>query len=115
MGDKVSKKDEFKEFVRKNPRLITFVRNGDMTWQKFYEIYDLYGESKDAWKDYLEVAVSAAASTSFLDVLKNIDLDSVQNGVDSIQRVIGVIQEIGGKKEESTEYKPRPIYKSFDD
>ena len=112
----MAKKDEFKAFVRKNPRLINFVKNGNMTWQKFYEIYDIYGEDKDAWKDYLEVGAATAASTSFLEILKNIDLDSVQNGVNSIQRVIGVLQDIGSdKKEESSEYKPRPIYKSFDD
>ena len=111
----MSKKEEFKEFVRKNPRLITFVKNGDMTWQKFYEIYDIYGENKDVWKDYLEVATSAVAASSFLDIFKNIDLDTVQNGVNSIQRVIGVLQEMGGKSEEKSEYKPRPIYKSFDD
>lgn len=111
----MSKKDEFKEFVRKNPRLITFVKNGDMTWQKFYEIFDLYGDNKEAWKDYLEVAAVTATSTGFLDIFKNIDLDSVQNGVNSIQRVIGLIQDMGGKKETKEEYKPRPIYKSFDD
>ena len=111
----MSKKDEFKEFVRKNPRLITYVKNGDMTWQKFYEIYDIYGDNKDAWKDYLEVAATAVTSASFLNLFKNIDLDSVQNGVNSIQRIVGMLQEIGGKKEETTEYKPRPIYKSFDD
>ena len=112
----LAKKDEFKEFVRKNPKLINFVKNGNMTWQKFYEIYDLYGESKDAWKDYLEVASASVASASFLDIFKNIDLDSVQNGVSSIQRVIGVLQELSDKnKSESSEYKPRPIYKSFDD
>ena len=111
----MSKKDEFKEFVRKNPKLINFVRTGDMTWQKFYEIFDLYGEDKEAWKQYLEVATIGATSAGFLDIFKNIDLDSVQNGVNSIQRVIGVLQDIGGKKEDSKEYKPRPIYKSFDD
>ncbi len=111
----MSKKDEFKEFVRKNPRLITFVKNGEMTWQKFYEIYDLYGDNKDAWKDYLEVAAATATSASFLNIFKNIDLDSVQAGVNSLQRVIGMVQEIGAKKEETSEYKPRPIYKSFDD
>ncbi len=113
----MNKKDQFKEFVRKNPRLINFVKNGDMTWQKFYEIYDLYGEDKEVWKDYLTVATaSTVATTSFLDFFKNIDLDSVQNGVNSIQRVIGVLQEMGGKsKTETAEYKPRPIYKSFDD
>ena len=113
----LTKKDEFKEFVRKNPRLINFVKSGDMTWQKFYEIYDLYGDNKEAWKDYLEVATaSAVTSTTLIDFFKNIDLDSVQNGVNSIQRVIGVLQEMGGKsKSDTSEYKPRPIYKSFDD
>ena len=109
----LSKKDEFKDFVRKNPRLINFVKNGEMTWQKFYEIFDLYGDNKEVWKEYLEAATIGTA-TGFLNILKNIDLDSVQNGVNSIQRVIGVLQDIGSK-EETNEYKPRPIYKSFDD
>ena len=34
--------DNFKKFVKENPKLVNFVRNGDMTWQKFYELYDLY-------------------------------------------------------------------------
>ena len=38
--------DNFKSFVKKNPNLISYVRNGNMTWQKFYEIYDLYGEER---------------------------------------------------------------------
>ena len=113
---KLTKKDEFKEFVRKNPRLINYVKNGEMTWQKFYEIYDLYGDNNDVWKDYLEVASGTVAGAGFLNILKNIDLDSVQSGVNSIQRVIGVLQDIGeNKKVETEEYKPRPIYKSFDD
>ena len=45
------KKEEFKEFVKKNPKLITYVNNNEMTWQKFYEMYDLYGESNEVWKD----------------------------------------------------------------
>ena len=111
----MTKLEQFKTFVSKNPRLINYVKSGEMTWQKFYEIYDLYGENKEAWKDYLEVAASAATSAGLLNILKNIDLDSVQNGVNSIQRVVGLLQEMGSKKEESSEYKPRPIYKSFDD
>ena len=38
------KKDDFKNFVRTKPELIKYVKNGEMTWQKFYEIYDLYQE-----------------------------------------------------------------------
>ena len=112
---------EFKDFVKQHPKLITFVKKGDMSWQKFYEMYDLYGESNDVWKDYIAAGTTAAAATAsssgFLDFFKNIDLDGVQNGVNSIQRVIGVLQEISGKdtKEVAKDYKPRPVYKSFDD
>ena len=41
--------DNFKKFVKENPKLVNFVRNGDMTWQKFYELYDLYGPFHDIW------------------------------------------------------------------
>ncbi len=47
VGDVMASVDSFKGFVKKNPILITFVRNNEMTWQKFYEIYDLYGEDKN--------------------------------------------------------------------
>ena len=97
----MAKIDDFKLFVKNNPRLINHVKSGSMTWQKFYEMYDLYGESNDVWKDYIAAgttaAATAASSAGFLDFFKNIDLDGVQNGVNSIQRVIGVLQEISGK------------------
>ena len=68
----MANKEEFKEFVKKNPRLITFIKNGDMTWQKFYEIYDIYGDSSDAWKDYLvsneNVSKAAVATTGALGI-----------------------------------------------
>ena len=117
----MAKIDDFKSFVKNNPRLINHVKSGSMTWQKFYEMYDLYGESNDVWKDYIAAGTTAAAATAsssgFLDFFKNIDLDGVQNGVNSIQRVIGVLQEISGKdtKEVAKDYKQRPVYKSFDD
>lgn len=121
--------DEFKGFVRKNPRLIKYTKSGEMSWQKFYELYDLYGEDAETWKPYLENAEAkiAAASTAatgvtsiadFMGFLKNIDLDSVQNGVSSIQRVLSVVQDLAGKDdktEKKAEYKPRPLYKHFED
>ena len=51
----MDKKEEFKEFVKKNPRLLTFVKKGEMTWQKFYEMFDLYGENNSVWDDYLKI------------------------------------------------------------
>ena len=124
----MANKEDFKEFVKKNPRLITFIKNGDMTWQKFYEIYDIYGDSSDAWKDYLvsneNVSKAAVATTGALGIndifswIKNINLDSLQEGVNSLQRVIGVVKDLGNKDDTTVkkeEYKPRPIYKHFED
>ena len=50
-------KEKFKDFVKNNPILLKYVKENKMTWQQFYEIYDLYGEDKEAWKDYLNKEV----------------------------------------------------------
>jgi hypothetical protein len=41
----MAKIDNFKLFVKNNPNLITYVKNNTMSWQKFYELYDL-GKAK---------------------------------------------------------------------
>ena len=111
----MSKKEDFKEFVKKNPKLIKYVRNGESNWQKFYEIYDLYGEDDSAWKEYLGVATTVGALDA-LSWLKNINLDSVQSGITNIQKMLGMVQELTTKDEKpNQEYKPRPIYKHFED
>ena len=107
--DKIS---EFKEFVKENPNLVNYVKKDEMTWQKFYEIYDIYGPDNSIWDNYkLEKTVGF---TDLISWIKNIDLDSIKENVDNIQRVIGVLQDLGGKSSVS-EYKPRPIYKHFED
>ncbi len=117
----MNKKDEFKEFVKKNPSLIKHIKTGDMSWQKYYEIYDLYGEDENAWKDYIkkeevvDTVATASATAGFLSWLKTLDLDSIQNGVQSVQRVLSVLGDFGAKDTKKEEYKPRPMYKHFED
>lgn len=121
-------KIEFKEFVKKNPRLIKFVKNDEMSWQKFYEMYELYGEDENAWKEYLsenkkeEVKKEVATSVGIGEVvnwMKNINLDGLQEGINNVQRVLGVFQDFTKKDTSNTksnnEYKPRPLYKHFED
>ena len=110
-------KDGFKEFVRKNPKLVSYVKSGESNWQKFYEIYDLYGEDSEAWKDYLGVTTVAATTLDIMSWLKNLNLDSLQSGVNNLQRVLGVVQDLSVKDDNKPkeEYKPRPIYKHFED
>ncbi len=111
----MSKLDDFKLFVKENPNLIKYIQNNEMTWQKFYEIYDIYGPDNNVWNDYLKE--EKENKTSLNDVFKffkNVDLDSFQEGVSNIQRVVEMLGElslVNNKKE----YKPRPLYKHFDD
>lgn len=121
----MDKKEEFKVFVKENPQLLKYVKKGEMTWQKFYEMYDMYGKDNKVWDDYLKVGVTTAATTaslfSFNEIMnwvKNINLDSVQTGIGNLQRVIGMVQDLTNKEDSSIkkeEYKPRPLYKHFDD
>lgn len=117
----MTKREEFKEFVKKNPKLVKYVKDGSSSWQKFYEIYDLYGEDENAWKDYLQVATATTAASfgiaDFMSWFKNMDLDTFQNGISNLQRVLGVVQDLSGKDEKkpTEEYKPRPMYKHFED
>lgn len=105
-------KEEFKKFVKSNPSLVKYVRDGKKTWQDFYELYSLYGNDTAVWKDY----ISVSSSVDFLSFLKTIDVDSIQNGISSVQRVLSVFQDLSSKNEtEHDDYQPRPVYRHFED
>lgn len=121
-------KETFKEFARNHPELATTVMKGDTSWQKLYELYDIYGETGDVWNNYLtrsstiEPASTFQPSTfrDFFNTFKNIDLDSVQKGVTNLQKTVGLLQDIGlGRTSTSNQsnpnYEPRPMYKYFED
>lgn len=131
-------KESFKTFVKNNPSLIKHINNNTMTWQKFYEMYDLYGEDQSVWKDYIENNVEVKSENTAKSVeksskagiagltlsevvnwFKNVDLDGLQEGIGNVQRVLGVVQDFS-KKDNTTNtekqtYKPRPLYKHFED
>ena len=111
-------KENFKEFVKKHPELINHVKNGKMTWQGFYEIYDMYGEDNTAWKEFLTTAtISTASSFNLMNFIKNLDLDGVQEGINSIQRVLGLLQDMApnNSNNNTNQKRPRPLYRHFED
>ena len=120
-------KEEFKSFVRKNPSLIKYVNNNSMTWQKFYEMYDMYGESNDIWNKYLNTTSNNIVKTNTLsssenafrelvNTVKTINLEKVQKGINSLQKTISLVQELGSSNNTTPkEYERRPIYKHFED
>ena len=131
------KKDEFKEFVKSNPKLIKYVKNNEMTWQKFYEMYDLYGNEDSVWRDYIgesnkinnneeqiikqttKTGIAGLTLSEVVNWFKNVDLDGLQEGIGNVQRVLGVVQDFSKKDNNSNTqketYKPRPLYKHFED
>ena len=119
-------KEEFKAFVRKKPELITHVTNGEMTWQKFYELWSLYGEDEKVWDKYKEKTDERTATgseetfsfSSLVDSIKKVDMNSVQKGINSMQKAIELLQGLTTKNavESTTEgYKPRQLFKKFED
>ena len=123
----MAKIDNFKLFVKNNPNLITYVKNNTMSWQKFYELYDLYGEDNNVWNEYLnkDTTVNTTKTESkksnkfsdILDMAKNLDTNKLQDGISSVQKAISLIGDIlvKDKKPDASTYNPRPIYRRFDD
>lgn len=144
----MSKLEEFKKYVKKYPKLISYVKEGKMSWQDFYELYDIYGENDEVWSKYVSESVSdgdnntntdtnksintdsvssddsnkeSKSITSVGDVvkmIKNMDVNKVQDGISSLQKAVDLFSTIfikDGSKTSGSTYTPRPIYRRFDD
>lgn len=121
-------KENFKSFARIHPELANFVNTNQTSWQKLYELYDIYGENSSVWNNYLPQnnflntteSIKTLSNTTvgdFVNTVKNIDLETVQKGINNIQKTIGLLQDMGLGKEEVVKapYEPRPMYKYFED
>lgn len=112
-------KDSFKNFVKQNPQIISYVKNNDTSWQKLYEVYDMYGEDKEIWNTYLKQETKDIKSNAFnelVNMAKNIDIDKMQSGVTSLQKALGLFSELFITKNSNvSSYQPRAVYKRFED
>lgn len=105
----MSKVSLFKEFVSNNPEFIDSVNSGKTTWQKLYELYDLYGENDKVWDSYRKINVNKTDNSSsvknIISNLKNINLDSLEENIDSLRKAVGFLEELAltTKKEDNKE------------
>ena len=115
----MSKKEEFKQFARTHPELVTEVKKGETSWQKLYEVYDIYGDDDRAWNNFLKKNNSTNNLSNITDIVKNIDMDSVQKHINTAQKALGLVQELTTKSPTTPVGKgpitPRPINKFFED
>lgn len=125
-------KERFKIFVRNHPNLVNYVRNNKMTWQQFYELYDLYGEDDSIWNPYLNNNSDNNSSDrsdnsignyntigtikDFLGLFKGIDLNTVQRTLTSIDKAIDTFKGMSSVNNNNrNNYDERPKYKYFED
>ena len=122
----MDKKEQFKNFARIHPELVEYIKNGEMTWQKFYEIYDIYGEDTTAWNSYLKKdnrsqPTSSDSISTITEKLKNIDMKSIQEHIKTAQKALTLVSELTGKSETTSPLTatvpkvPRPITQFFED
>ncbi len=116
----MSKKDEFKEFIRSKPELVEYIKNKDMTMQGFFEIFDVYGPDENAWKPYIRSEITKNKETNFSDIVKNINIDNLQKHINTAQKALGVVEDLTTKSSNVTNIAKgpltsRPLNKFFED
>lgn len=124
-------KENFKMFVRSHPELVHYVTNNQMSWQKFYELYDMYGENNSIWQSYFsssrvnptpeqqspKTTASTVGDTSLKDLfnlVKQMDLETVRKGVDGLSKAVALVQDLTTNKKQNN-YQARPLYKHLED
>ena len=117
-------KEEFKNFAKMHPELVHYIKSGEATWQKFYEIYDIYGESEDAWSSYFHQNTDNTVSSvgGLADKFKNFDMNSIQEHIKTAQKALNLVEELTTKSSENITNLaskgpqiPRPLNKFFED
>ena len=96
-------KETFKEFIRNKPELINYINDGTMTWQKFYELYDLYGENNEIWKQYQ--TKKELKVTELLDKFKP---EVLQKHLENASKVLDIFSEFATKSENNINNNIKP-------
>lgn len=109
-------KEDFKNFVNNHKELINYVNTDKMTWQKFYDMYNLYGENNSIWNEYFTVKQETNSSiSSIIDKIKKLDPDEVSKNINTINKALTLIGSLFTKDEETIVNEPMPLYKKFED
>ena len=118
------KHEAFKNFIKTKPELIKYVQSGEMTWQKFYELYDIYGEDESIWNKYILNNDRAAVDSisKITDMVKNVNVDSIKSHINTAQKAIDFIGDLTKKAPQNPinnlnkgPVSPRPLNKFLED
>ena len=107
--DKLTK---FKEFIKDKEFLIDKVNAGETSWQKLYEIYDLYGEDASIFKieansnENEEKANNEGKVNSILKAFEGVDVNKINENLEGVRKILAVLSEFSKKDD----VKPKRTY-----
>lgn len=108
---------QFKQFVKKHPKLVKQVRDGNKTWQDIYEEWTILGEEDEIWEKYTKLEdedeeemadsteeddddqeknannkSSSLQAADILGLLKSVNLDDIQGHINNLSGVMKTLQ-----------------------
>ena len=114
-----------KIFLNSSFSLIKFVKEDKMTWQKFYELYDLYGTDESIWNKYILRDRSGVEDSisKITNMVKNVNVDSIKSHINTAQKAIDFVSDLTKKNPTPNiaenlakgPVSPRPLNKFFED
>lgn len=115
----MDKKSEFKNFISQHPEILKYIKTKEMSFQDFYEIYDIYGEDEVTWNKYFSNIDETSSTKDKINELtrlfKNVNMDNIEHHVNNAQKAISIIQELTKKSPEVLTKVERPLTKFFGD
>lgn len=108
----MDKMEEFKKFASSKPFLKKKVENKETTWQELYERYDIYGENDDIFKENEKESKrkNVDSFSSFMDMINNIDIDKITEGLNGMKKVLSILSEVTNKDENTSRKKMNQPY-----
>ena len=107
----MDKMEQFKKFASSKPFLKRKVDNKEVTWQELYEKYDIYGEEDPIFKEDSSSSKQESNSfSSFMDMINNIDIDKITEGLNGMKKVLSILSEITQKDDANTKRKMHQPY-----
>ncbi|MBS4203905.1 YlbD family protein [Lederbergia citrea] len=108
--------EQFKSFVKKHPKLLKSVRNGENTWQEVYEDWYLLGADDPKWNSFKDAGASEETAVEKTEtdkgwmnqitgIIKKMDANQVQNHIQQLSQAIGAIQGVLGQFQGGIEQK----------
>ncbi|PAY11184.1 YlbD family protein [Bacillus sp. 7705b] len=96
--------NDFKQFVKKHPKLIKEVRKEQRSWQDVYENWVLFGEKDPIWDPYREPeeAAEAVPETSekndfvskMVTAVKKMDVNQMNEQINKMSQSISSLQSL---------------------